>query len=65
MKISVTAITDDVKKGMTRAELMNKYDLKPNTLKVILKKLSLNPKKSRKPKFELVYDNEEVGTSIN
>ncbi len=60
-EVSEKEFTQDVNNGMSKAELVTKYELSPANIKTIAKSLGLTIKRTVKPKFVLVKDvNKEV-----
>lgn len=55
-QISKGEFINDVNSGMTRKELMSKYELSLNNIKEVAKQLNLTIKRDFKPKFVLVDD---------
>lgn len=62
MEIKVSEFTTDVNNGMSKKDLIEKYQISDANVKKIAKSLGLKIKKAMKPKFTLVYDTNE---SIN
>lgn len=61
-EVSAIEFTTDVNNGMSKSELVAKYELSPANVKSIAKELNLTIKRTIKPKYKLVYN---TNTTLN